>query len=356
MQLTRVAFAAPFFAAALLVPAAQPAPSPEAQAKHIATFTSRAEPADFVLSPSGRTLVTHDSIGIRAWNAGTGKLRGSFGVVRTRGRTMSISPDDRWLATSLGGGVRVWDLATRKGVRNLAGKDEGYMLVNGITFSPDSAKVAAALGSFGGPAMVRVWDRASGKLLWEQRENGTHATAVAFSPDGATLGIGVDEGIVQRRVDTGALVRTLPWGEHALPRAIAFSSDGAHLAASVDQISKPPAVAVWETGSGKLLWVEVNLSGQLRFTADGRHLMAAGARAVHLLELRTGALAATVATQHPAPKTHGDCNIGGFATSAKPGVFAISVVTFNDELRPIERRLTSWKLGPVSTASYKESR
>jgi WD40 repeat protein len=49
-------------------------------------------------------------------------------------------------------------------------------------FSPDSKRLAAAIGSD-----VGIWDTATGNRLWQSPQLDTRVNALAFSPDGCRL-------------------------------------------------------------------------------------------------------------------------------------------------------------------------
>lgn len=80
--------------------------------------------------------------------------------------------------------------------------------VSALAISPDGLRVASALGS----GEVLVSELASGRVVLRQRLDDTVTKAVAFSPDSATLAVGVAGPVDARVLDlsTGATSRTLP--------------------------------------------------------------------------------------------------------------------------------------------------
>src|SRR5439155_17649599 len=85
-----------------------------------------------------------------------------------------ISPDGRWALLRKGETdelktFHLWDLTARKELRTFQGKgdlsDEAYAL-----FSPDGKVVAtnSGLSGRGNTWLVRVWDLASGRELWQE--------------------------------------------------------------------------------------------------------------------------------------------------------------------------------------------
>ena len=80
-------------------------------------------------------------------------------------QALSWSPDGQRLAggggplsgfnNDLPGELRIWDGATGKELRNLAGH-KGY--INSVAWSHDGGRLAAASGEFGAPGNVKIWD------------------------------------------------------------------------------------------------------------------------------------------------------------------------------------------------------
>lgn len=86
--------------------------------------------------------------------------------------------------------VAVWEMASGQIVRRLA---EGANRVSSeaFAFSPNG-KILAGAGS----EAVRLWDLSTGRKVWEREGPGTRVTALAVSPDGATLATGLHDSTV----------------------------------------------------------------------------------------------------------------------------------------------------------------
>lgn len=112
-------------------------------------------------------------------------------------------------------------------------------LVTGLAFSPDGSLLAAA-----GDKEVRLWSVAGGELLatlrgQQGRDARGRANAVAFSPDGRHLVVGVDD-----YSDAGSLrvyetgrwteIQQLLAGHRAPVKRLAFTRDGRYLASAGD--------------------------------------------------------------------------------------------------------------------------
>jgi WD40 repeat protein len=112
-------------------------------------------------------------------------------------------------------------------------------LVGGLTFSPDGKWIAAA-----GEKEVRIWDIETGELkttLRGQRERSAQGNcyAVAFSPDGRELVVGIDDYSAHgslRVYDVAdfSQIKELVPGHGTPVRQLAFSRDGTYLASSGD--------------------------------------------------------------------------------------------------------------------------
>jgi WD40 repeat protein len=153
----------------------------------VATRTARwarpgpAAVATLTFSPDGKALaVAFRQREVRLLNAATGAaeatLDGSEPV-----RALAFSPDGRALATA-GQDVRLWDVATRRERRRIAGPRGENQAVYGVAFAPDGGAVAAACGRD-----VRLWDAATGEQKWLAPQTGGHVARLLFAPDGRWL-------------------------------------------------------------------------------------------------------------------------------------------------------------------------
>ena len=198
--------------------------------------------------------------------------------------SMAFSPDGRILAVAYGDQtIKLWDV--QGGTLLLMLTNSGHE-VNSVTFSPDGHMLASVTdrnigkpdssGNYLQGGIVRLWDAQSGRLLWT-RETGWETFSLAFSPDGQTLAVGMDNHVYPPSLDalsvqlwdvqSGRLLRSIdPWGQGF---SLAFSSDGRTLvAASVD------AIDVLDVVSGRLRQ-SIAVDGQplaLAFDSNGHTL------------------------------------------------------------------------------------
>jgi len=151
-------------------------------------------------SPDGKTLAA------TGFKKGRGELlfydpaTGKPAAVRWPGREggcgVRFSPDGKALAVGGSGAVRVWGFPKGDKLHEFPlprSKWGGVGRAKCVAFSPDGKRLAAALSGAGGPhersgPLVRVWDLATGKLVFSAKDEAdANATAVAFSPNGRLL-------------------------------------------------------------------------------------------------------------------------------------------------------------------------
>lgn len=179
----------------------------------------------------------------------------------------AFSPDKHWFATAgKDRTVRVWEIATGRKVRTLAGHT-GW--VTSLAFNPDSTLLASASLS----GQVKLWNNETGL---EERTLSGHTesvNSVAFSPDGNTLATASGDTTVKLwDVATGRNTLTLS-GHTAEVNAVAFSIDGKTVASG----GADKTVKLWDAASGKQTR-ELKSAGEVfgvAFSPDGNALAVA---------------------------------------------------------------------------------
>jgi RNA polymerase sigma factor (sigma-70 family) len=196
---------------------------------------------------------------------------------------MFLPGDKELISASYDGTLRVWDLATGKESRRIAG---GLDLFVTAALSPDGKLIAAVTNN---DSAVHVWDVATGREVHTFGNKPSHPPTLAFSPDGRTLAAGYAGEKLVRLYDvaTGNELRQFQDGMEAV-QSVAFTPDGRTLVAGDDSGS----VFVWDVG-GKLQrsWKTQQWAQRVRGLAvapDGRTVATTLGGKVHLWEVGSG--------------------------------------------------------------------
>jgi WD40 repeat protein len=129
-----------------------------------------------------------------------------------------------------------------------------------------------AQGGLGG--RVRVWDAATGQLLFEEPESAHLVGTPAISPDGKVVAAPSADGTIRLwDIADRRAVQTLR-GHRSAVWAVTFSPDGKQLASA----SKDLTARVWDPATGELLLTFAGHGGEVRavrYSADGTRLITA---------------------------------------------------------------------------------
>jgi len=175
-----------------------------------------------------------------------------------------------WAATSRRGEVRVWREEGK--LLHLAWQAHSDMTL-ALALSPNEHTLASG----GWDGSVKLWEVASGALLWSGwQTKGT--ICLAFSPDGRLLASGDFAGTTRlwemQQTGPARLWQTLS-GHTNLVRGLAFASDGSRLASA----SWDSTVKLWQLASGRCLQTLVGHTERveaLAWSPDGTQLVSGG--------------------------------------------------------------------------------
>jgi RNA polymerase sigma factor (sigma-70 family) len=264
-------------------------------------------------APDGRRLLSCGGDGVRVWDTATGReQRHLAGESGTRFLWAGISPDGKlaWTTSAEENGVLtegpfvLWDLDTGKKVREL-GKAQYWA----VCIAPDGGLAAVSRAD----QVMEMWDLRAGKQLasWRAPIVMNRTPFLAFTADGKTLVTAYgDHTVGFWEPMTGKKLRSLD-GVINTDGSLAISGDGKLLAA-VEVKGSPPNVIggevplyrirILDTADGKVLnrveapagklpSGQVNSIRHVALSADGKTVAGAGSEdAVYLWDTATGKL------------------------------------------------------------------
>jgi WD40 repeat protein len=313
-------------------------------------------PQFLAISPDGAHLVSGGRT-LTLWDAGTRQPVRDFMGLAYPVTSIAVSPDGaQVLSASVAGTVRLWDVAagrpvqsgrldgtfrssrgmqiarvffSRKEMRAVA-RDSIHMelwdVIKGqriltfagwssdvpLAFSRDHSRVASGGDTLGSRAdgkidsrPINVWDTATGKVIRTFEGHARDAFALAFSPDGARLASGDEEGQVKIwDTATGQLVRTFEsvsdqkgprayWAKIDKITALAFSPDGRRLLSTGHD---GHTMKLWDLATGEVIraWDAAPQVLSLVFSPDGKQALSGGGDAnSRLWDIETGQLVQT---------------------------------------------------------------
>ncbi len=189
---------------------------------------------------------------VRLWDLAARAPRGEP-LAAGPAQVVSFSPDGATLAVAgcadrrtddacAKSEIRLWDANTRQPIAMLG---EHPASVNSLAWSPNGATLASG----GDDGLIVLWDVARRAQASQLDAHPVAVNSLAWSPDGATLASGGGDGIVllwdvARRARAGQLD-----GHTAAVRSVAFSPDGTLLASGGDD----HAVILWDVAERRHL-------------------------------------------------------------------------------------------------------
>ena len=203
---------------------------------------------------------------------------------------ITFSPDGSTLASG-GGYVRLWDVASGQLKATLAGYSNTFTGV--VTFSPDGGTLATGSRD----KKVRLWDVASQQQKFVLIGHADTVESVSFSPDGSILAsAGRDDQTVRLWDAASGKPKAILIGHTDAVFSVAFSPDGSTLASAGRS-----TVHLWDVKSRQIK-ATLRLGGQswhrmAIFSPDGSTLAIGGSRTLHLWDLVSGQLTA-ISTGH----------------------------------------------------------
>jgi WD40 repeat protein len=248
----------------------------------------------------------------RVWDIATGKLILAWVGHQEMITSVAFSPDGKHLGVgsatmenqgaSHRGQIKLWELVPGRPGRTFKVGQEHYP---GLAFSPDGKRLAVAEGP------VNLWDVASGELNRVLTTEHGKVLRVAFSGDGKTLAGGGGQWVAKGGgtqqiseawlwdAETGKLRRSFS-DLNTWLRSIALSADGRRFATGCTGKEKtdgkglfwvPSELKLWDTASGKELWVHHGAPGSVKsiaFSPDGNSVVSCDDDGVRLISTKSG--------------------------------------------------------------------
>ena len=184
-----------------------------------------------------------NSYKIKIWNIKTCEEIAVFENCCTGISSIDFSPNPKKEILAVGlkmqGIIDIWDLKTITLIKTLKNdhKDNYYMIINPIKFSPNGKKLAVA----GRALEISIWDlKTNQSITLEGHENGD-ILSVAFSPDGKKLAsVDINRTIKIWDLKSKTLITTLT-DKDGITRSIAFSLNGKTLVTGLSA-----GIKLWE--------------------------------------------------------------------------------------------------------------
>jgi WD40 repeat protein len=165
------------------------------------------------------------------------------------------------------GEVRIWQAATGRLLFNLRGHSNW---IQAVIFSPDGRSLASSSTD----GTIRMWNTASGTCFQTLSGTDGRLLSLTFSPDGQFLiSGGSDHTIRIWALDSGECIQTLT-GHHDWVLSVSFGPDGRTLASS----GRDHTVRMWDIERGQLLHSFTNHTApvwSVAFSPNGRYLASA---------------------------------------------------------------------------------
>ncbi|MCW5775229.1 MAG: protein kinase [Phycisphaeraceae bacterium] len=177
---------------------------------------------------------------------------------------------DRVVTVELDGWVRMWESRKWPAMRAIPGHTSW---VFGVDFSADMQRLVTG----GGDGAVRLWDLATGEVLWETALGRSHRSRrTVYSPDGATIAAACSDGSVRLlEASSGETLRTFGPARGEV-YAVAFSPEGRRIAA----VNGDSTVVVYDVEDGGVVALASGLAALPRdvaYSPDGTRLYTSGA-------------------------------------------------------------------------------
>jgi WD40 repeat protein len=209
------------------------------------------------IAPSGGGVV---------FDAETGARLADFNAHSAYSGTAAFDRENGWLALGgTDGTVKVWDPLERTSLATIQAQAEA---ITSLAFSTDGERLATA----GNDASVRLWNWRERTLLWEWATVQVDAFRLAFSTDTGSLAAGVSNGAFVWSLGDGGERHRFQQADNGSTALLQFSPDGEYLLGG----SRPIGISLWRMDTGALISTLPESGGDgmtARFSTDGAMLV-----------------------------------------------------------------------------------
>jgi WD40 repeat protein len=224
-----------------------------------------------VFTPDSANILTTyglPSPAVRLWNVESGALERSFRWEGSWPMSVALSKNGALVAAGAQDGrVRIFDFASAALTQTLI--NSGWPL--SVAFAPNAPLLIAGCSD----SSARLWNYETGQLLHTFSAEAGSVRSVAFSPNGDTVAVAWDEGLLRLFNPLTVELRLEIVGQSFVSQ-VTFSPDGQYLAAAEGWPFF--TASIWDARSGQLvrtltghLWQV----GAVAFSADGAGLVTA---------------------------------------------------------------------------------
>jgi WD40 repeat protein len=251
----------------------------------------RVTPGCAAFSPDSRVLtVAGLDHAVHLFDLATGKERPQDGGLLGDVGRVAISPDAKRLATASWDGIHLWDTAGREIVRLPTPHAKSQEGVSALAFTEDGKRLVAA----GSSGTVQVWDVATARELRHRKGPEGNWWAIGLSPNAEVLALGGadEQWLVGQDVATGTARWRLDYSQERIS-SLALSPQGQTVAVAVDY----GVIHFWDLKArelrhripGKEPASNGPCHARLAFSPDGKTLVSQRSKdGVQLWEVATG--------------------------------------------------------------------
>ena len=198
------------------------------------------------------------------WNTQTDSLKEISTGRHFRG--LDWNQQGQLAGISESGNVIIWD-ADGEIIHNIEGAHQGGQSVH---WTPDGERIASS----GDEASIKVWDRRSGRMVWQVENLSSRAAAVRFSHDGTRIATSHQNALMIWNALSGDRLSKFEQFRENFA-AVDWSADDSRIVSG-----SASSLAIWDVDSGQ---VALRLDAPNRFTkvrwsADGNRIIAGGER------------------------------------------------------------------------------